>query len=270
MIARAAHGRFRKRDGSQVVAATDLRFNVIFDRAEQLRHCSDKCIREPYLIPAWLEPMSRVSLSSEIQCARRACWIVWPADGATRGSLGSLNAPTNIDITPGTFSRRTSPDVVPRRGATAIIVLENVEINAVLVRELCTRIRPSARQHAARIAKPVAKCVQMMDRHDVCRQRREAFRPRHPVWNCSHLNRAEHRIAQIAAVQKILHRSHGLIVAHVLVHAQLNSGRSTQSYNLLCIVIVHREWLLGQDAADVIVAHYRLADNPELLVWRHC
>ena len=57
--------------------------------------------------------------------------------------------------------------------------------------------------------------------------------PRHPVRDGPHVDGAEHRLAEPAAIEQVLHGPHRLVVAHVLVdrerRSRLGAQRSTRS-----------------------------------------
>ena len=80
-----------------------------------------------------------------------------------------------------------------RRGPAAAVVFEDVEVDAVGVRELRPRVGPGAGQDAVRRAEPVAERVQVVDAHDERGQRRQRLAPRHPVRDGPHVDRGQHR-----------------------------------------------------------------------------
>ena len=78
-----------------------------------------------------------------------------------------------------------------------------------------------------------------------------ALEERLPVRDRAHLDRGEHRLAEVAAVERGLERAHRLVVAHVLVDGENLAGVSTSLDGLLRLRVVGGDRLLGQDALDV-------------------
>ena len=64
----------------------------------------------------------------------------------------------------------------------------------------------------------------MVDAHDKGGQRMQALAPGHPVRDGAHLDRAQDRLAEPAALQNVLERPHGLVITHVLIDSQTNTG----------------------------------------------
>ena len=64
----------------------------------------------------------------------------------------------------------------------------------------------------------------MMNAHDKRRQRRQSLTPRHPMRDGPHFDGREDGVAQHPSTEKILHGSHRLVVAHVLVDGQRDAG----------------------------------------------
>ena len=96
------------------------------------------------------------------------------------------------------------------------------------VRELRARIGPRAGQDAVGRAEPVAERVEVMDAHDERGQRGQLLAPRHPVRDGPHVDGGQHRLAEPAALQHVLHGAHRLVVAHVLVDGQRDAGLRAQ------------------------------------------
>ena len=75
------------------------------------------------------------------------------------------------------------------------------------------------------------------------------------------------RLAELARVEQRLECPHRLVVAHVVVDAELDARLVAQPHHLDRLVERERDRLLRQDPLDVRPLD-RLADDPELLVGR--
>src|SRR6185437_1906932 len=109
-----------------------------------------------------------------------------------------------------------------------------------------------------------AENVQVMDAHVEEGQAVVRLEKRLPVRTGSHLDRGQNRRAQNTALEQILERPHRLIVAHVLVDRQGETGIGAQVDDLPCLVGVQSERLLRQDTAEVVGVLYCLLDNLQL------
>src|SRR6266542_4580935 len=98
----------------------------------------------------------------------------------------------------------------------------------------------------------------------------ELFAPRHPVRNGAHLDRAQDRLAQPAAREKVAQGTHRLIVAHVLVDGEHDPRLGADIDALLRGAIAHREWFLREDAAEVAFLGDGSPDNVRLGIRRDC
>ncbi len=146
------------------------------------------------------------------------------ASPASRSSPGpvrrSLEPPADRDLRPsplraGPLQTSSQPE---RSGSRAI--LEDVEIDAVGMRKLRPRIGPRAGQDPLRITQPVAQGVEVMNAHDVRRERAAVPCPGHPVRNRPHLDRGQHRIPQDPSVEQVPEGPHRMVIPHVLVHLE--------------------------------------------------
>ena len=80
-----------------------------------------------------------------------------------------------------------------------------------------------------------------------------------------HHDLGDDRLAELARVEERLERPHRLVVAHVVVDAELDAGLVAEPHHLDRLVERERDRLLRQDPLDVRPLD-RLADDPELLV----
>ena len=101
-------------------------------------------------------------------------------------------------------SRGAGPNIVPRGSPQPVLILKNVEANAVLVRKRFRRagVGPHAGKDAGRIAEQKTKRVEMMDAHDPQRDPTLPLLPGHPVGNGPHLDRRQDGVAQLAPFQQ--------------------------------------------------------------------
>src|SRR5437763_1781202 len=116
-------------------------------------------------------PRARLLFGGEIQRAGRPYRIAWPADAAAGHAVCPFHAPTDVDVALCSFPRWPGPHIVPAAGPAAIVVLEDVQIDAVPVREARALIGPRAGQHAIWCAEPIAKGVEVVDAHNERGQR---------------------------------------------------------------------------------------------------
>src|SRR5262245_42945645 len=101
-------------------------------------------------------------LRREVESARHAGRITGPADRAAGEAVRAFDPPADADIRFRAFASRAGPDIVPRGGAAAVVILEHVEVDAVIVLEPRPRVRAGAGEDAVGRAKPVAESVQVM------------------------------------------------------------------------------------------------------------
>ena len=273
-------GRVDQRHRLQVIPPADLRFLTGSDGRHQLRHRSFERVREPSLLPLRLEPVAGTRLRAELQRARGMVRILRPADGPPRHSLQTFDAPFDVDIRLPAFARRAGPHVVERRAAQTAFVVQDVERDAVLVRELGARISADAAIDALRIAKQEPERVQVVDAHDPQREPAHVLLPRHPVRDGAHLDGGQHRFAEHPTLQQCLQRPNRLVIAHVLVDAERNARRFVGAHDRRRLPRVHGQRLLRQDSLQIwlpllddlqqdlrlLVRRHRHVDNFNLLV----
>src|SRR6185369_8955046 len=149
-------------DRFQVVFAADFGLGAVLEGAEELCHGTDESVGKPDLLPAWLDPAAGEFFGGEVEGAGSFCRIGWPADGAPGQAVRPLDAPANIDVAWRAFPCRSSPDIVPARGPAAVVVLKDVEIDAVGVAKTGARIRPRAGQDTVGRAEPVTEGIQVV------------------------------------------------------------------------------------------------------------
>ncbi len=104
---------------------------------KQLGHRADEGVGEPDLVPARLDASRRrVACVREVERARRPGRVARPADRAAGQPVGPFDPPADADVAGRPLAGRAGPDVVPRRGPAPVVVLEDVQVDAVVVREL--------------------------------------------------------------------------------------------------------------------------------------
>src|SRR5438552_1491646 len=165
MLLRSGIDCLAERNRLQIVPAADLRLGSFFECTQQLCHGAYKGVGKPNLLPARLKPRARLFSAGEIERAWHPCRIARPTYGASGEAFRTFHSPTNADVAFTSRACRAGPNVVPRRGSTAIFVFEDVEVDAVAVRKTRARIRTRAGQDALRRAEPVAERVQMVNAH---------------------------------------------------------------------------------------------------------
>ena len=138
--------------------AGDRRLGVLLDRAHQLAHRALERLREPPLLPAG--PLPSPSSVTRRPLDRRGASgrIVGPSDRALGDALRALDSPLNVVVDP-----RVA--VVEADRAKAVLVLEDVEGHAVLVREVVARVVADRDDDPLGIAEQVAERVEVVDRH---------------------------------------------------------------------------------------------------------
>jgi hypothetical protein len=101
----------------------------------------------------------------------------------------------------------------------------------------------------------------MVDRHNAQGDPTLALLPRHPMWNRTHINRRQDWFAEISAIQQRSAGTHGLVIAHVLVHRQGDPGCFTQFDNFLGLSVIYTQRLLSKDSSNVISVFDRFAHH---------
>src|SRR5262245_39573202 len=119
MLLRGHKHRLAQRDRLQIVTPADLWLCAVLDGAQKLRHRADESVGKPHFLPARRQPIAGLLVRGEIEGARRFGRIARPADCAARQSVGSFDAPADIDVALGTLTGRAGPDVVPTRSPAA-------------------------------------------------------------------------------------------------------------------------------------------------------
>ena len=117
------------------------------------------------------------------------------------------------------------------------------------------------------IAEQEAQHVQVMDAHVEQGQPVVVAQEILPVRDRAHLDRGDHRLAQVAAVEQLLEDPHRLVEAHVLVDRQHLAGVAAFRLDPLGLGQIERQGLLRQDRLDVRLPQ-RVADQVRLLVGR--
>src|SRR5205085_742574 len=106
----------------------------------------------------------------------------------------------NVGRTP--LLRRPRPRVVNSNAAQSVIIFEDIGANSVFMPEFGPRIRSKTTIDLLRVAKPISKRIEMMDRHDSERHPTQLRLPGHPMRNAPHLNRGQNWFPQSAVFQE--------------------------------------------------------------------
>ncbi len=148
---------------------------------------------------------------------RAAGRVVGPADRALRDALGSLDAPLDAVVGP-----RVA--VVQADRAQPVGVLEDVERAPVLRRVVEARVVAHRDEDPLGVTELEAERVEVVDRH--VEQRDAPVLPEEllPVRSRVHHDLGHDRRAELARVEQRPERPHRLVVAHVVVHAELDAG----------------------------------------------
>ena len=136
------------------------------------------------------------------------------------------------------------------------------------MRELRARVSADAAIDAFGIAEPIAEGVEVMDRHDAQREPAEFLVPIHPMRNAAHVDRGEDWFPDGAVFQQGPGRADRLVVTHVLVYSQDNTGPLAVRDGLDRFAVIHSQRLLRENRFDSLVPAGRL-DQTELVHRRH-
>src|SRR4051794_18389287 len=157
MLAGTREDGLAERDRLEIVAPGDVGGLAGLQGAEQAGHGAGEGVGEPGFGPSGAVPTALVAPGRVIERARDAGGPAGPADRAQREPFRPLEPPADADVGRRPFTRRAVPDVVPGRAAGAAGILQDVAIQAVLVREGRARVGPGAGEHARGISQPVAE-----------------------------------------------------------------------------------------------------------------
>ena len=259
-LAERAVRRLDERHRAERRPARDLRLGVVLDRAHQLAHRALEGVREPALLPARLLPRAVELAGRPVDRRRAAVRVVRPADRPLRHAFRALDPPVDAVVDP-------REAVVEPDRAQAVGVLEDVERHPVLVREVVARVGPRRDEDPLGIAEQEPEGVQVVDRHVQERDLPVGLDELLPVRPGVHDDLRDDRRPQLAAVEQRLQRPHRLVVAHVVVDAELLPGLVADLHHLDGFLERERDGLLRQDPLHVRPAR-RLADDLELLVGR--
>src|SRR2546421_7770474 len=223
MFCRAEISRVYQCHGFQIVTAADRRLVLVLQGDEQLGHRAGKSIREPALAPDRAFKF-RAVLGSVFNCRGSRVWVLTPSDCSQRQSIEALDAPADVKIRRAAFTRGACPGIVNRNATQAAIVFQDVSADAVLVAKLRARVRSHTAIDPLRLSKPIAKSIQVMNRHNPQRHPAQPFLPGHPMRDAAHLDRCQNRFAQSPILKESFSGANGLVVTHVLVYRQGNAG----------------------------------------------
>src|SRR5579883_1171025 len=166
VLPRRRQDRLAEGDRLEVVAAGDVWLRAGDHGLEQGPHRQGEGIREPGLRPSGPMPGAPVANGGVLDRAGDPARPAGPADLTEGQSLGPFEAPAHPQARPRPLLRGTRPDVIPTRRPRSVLVLENIQVDPVLVRERAPRVGPCAGEHPDRVAQPVTERVQMVDAHD--------------------------------------------------------------------------------------------------------
>ena len=100
------------------------------------------------------------------------------------------------------FVSRTGPNIVDDGCAKAIRILEDTGADPIVMWKGGTWVRAGAAIDRFRAAMPVAKAIEVMDRHDLEGSRFEFSLPRLPVGNSAHRDGGEDRISKLPLAEQ--------------------------------------------------------------------
>ena len=74
------------------------------------------------------------------------------------------------------------------------------------------------------------------------------------MWNGSHIERGQHRFAEIAAIEHALEGANRLVVPHVLIYGEGDARLFADLHDFASLFVIDAERFLSKDAADEAIA----------------